>query len=1079
MSGVANEGTTQAGRSLPLSSNYLPNSEFNSNSGGKTYTSHQTEPTIADYENVFGPSARDIKDDLQRYKRHGRWHLPDILKGPNPWLADRVDGLITDATNSPFTTTILPYKYFENVDGKLKWNVWSFDEAMPSRVPYESAARTLTQTKRSFSGYAVRHGLAITLEHNFMMTPQGRENFQNQLNQLVGSIQYANDLDVHMALILAPSYEKHMLEKYNNYDRSATQTAREFVDLFGFMQKNQNALDILIEEAKIKLKTWGGPQPNFMLTNSKLTFQLTMTPERTNYITQGIDGVKRLRNGPDLQSYRGLNIIPSRSFSMETGQTPRDMLRRRVRVAEYYRITPDPDNRNRSFELYNEERDTFFTITWRDLIKFARFPVDPNDPQEVQGLMVALNAQLTERAADEAAGIPPINKKLQAPEIPSMAKWKSFLSAAVPTEQTANIPLDQFLATVADDKVFVPFTCNWVETKETSNPYAEPWEKKIDESLANYPRIPVKNPVKFAKELRSVFTMQETTRDTLEYNETRVMMVRMHNRYAVPTSVIHITKDNQIQVNTKNVNKEDLPAQDFFMQPLGAFREPNHPLYAENMPLGKARDVHMGWILTENVLDLLLANPGKIEEAAKIACSINGTGMTKAAYSIAIAKEIESEFASLGLQKSPAISAKQLGMYTWTVEDNYLCSNDYLSPSSTLGASFHQHLRAHAPNAIVTSEYLEKLIEMGGNHPWLAQVTANGTSSGKLVEQVLAKRLNEDVYSPYITSLQESVGFDRLKDQIYHMNKQESTYHTGHFLGKVVVVDNVQYDDRNANDRPIITRKVNSMIEATKLEFVIIRPNIEHYMLGVILGLSGEQLGNTLWGQTELSVYDDAQHGVWGMSYKYHERAIVFNEKNLIRLWDIAYDGYNGGKDDTHVNWTSPNDVEKFKEDTNDVTRDYHGKSMMVLAFYHGDQAAYNAHYKTNWPSPMNFYDREDGQVALPVGPENQANTQKAEFRVFNNDLYHTQYRKYFTMMPNFYELHQMRKSASEAVKDNETQVDCLAFQGTMRIKKNGAIIDQVNGSGHHGPDYVGAGSVRAGKGYKMVGGITQVVRQI
>ena len=32
------------------------------------------------------------------------------------------------------------------------------------------------------------------------------------------------------------------------------------------------------------------------------------------------------------------------------------------------------------------------------------------------------------------------------------------------------------------------------------------------------------------------------------------------------------------------------------------------------------------------------------------------------------------------------------------------------------------------------------------------------------------------------------------------------------------------------------------------------------------------------------------------MSYKYNEKAIVLNHKNLIRLWDVAYDGYNGGK---------------------------------------------------------------------------------------------------------------------------------------------------------------------------------------
>lgn len=69
-----------------------------------------------DYESIFGPAARDVKLDLQRNKRHARWHLPDALKGSNPWIADKIDGLITDTSSSPFTTQILPYLYIENVD---------------------------------------------------------------------------------------------------------------------------------------------------------------------------------------------------------------------------------------------------------------------------------------------------------------------------------------------------------------------------------------------------------------------------------------------------------------------------------------------------------------------------------------------------------------------------------------------------------------------------------------------------------------------------------------------------------------------------------------------------------------------------------------------------------------------------------------------------------------------------------------------------------------------------------------------------------------------------------------------------
>ena len=126
---------------------YLPDGDPGRQGGG-TYTAHSVEPTLEAYENIFGPSARDIKQDLQRFKRHGRWHLPDILKGPNQYLTDRVDGLITDATNSPFTSRILPYKYITNVDGKIKWNVWSFDEGMASGARLYTSGAIFIRSRR-------------------------------------------------------------------------------------------------------------------------------------------------------------------------------------------------------------------------------------------------------------------------------------------------------------------------------------------------------------------------------------------------------------------------------------------------------------------------------------------------------------------------------------------------------------------------------------------------------------------------------------------------------------------------------------------------------------------------------------------------------------------------------------------------------------------------------------------------------------------------------------------------------------------------------------------------------------------
>ena len=59
---------------------------------GGTYTGTSTQPTMEQWENIFGPAGRDIKTDQQGNKRHQRWHLPDALKGHNQYLTERIDG---------------------------------------------------------------------------------------------------------------------------------------------------------------------------------------------------------------------------------------------------------------------------------------------------------------------------------------------------------------------------------------------------------------------------------------------------------------------------------------------------------------------------------------------------------------------------------------------------------------------------------------------------------------------------------------------------------------------------------------------------------------------------------------------------------------------------------------------------------------------------------------------------------------------------------------------------------------------------------------------------------------------------
>ena len=157
--------------------------------GGDLITSAATSnvPTAADWASIWGPAAFDVNFDKDRNRRTSRMHLsqlPQELQGRQIYIEDRIDGLISSSTGSPFTSLILPYMHFDRPDNKISWRVFAYDEGLASRVPYESAARTLTQSREQFSAYATRHGLAISMEHNFMMSEEGRRDFYYQASAL-------------------------------------------------------------------------------------------------------------------------------------------------------------------------------------------------------------------------------------------------------------------------------------------------------------------------------------------------------------------------------------------------------------------------------------------------------------------------------------------------------------------------------------------------------------------------------------------------------------------------------------------------------------------------------------------------------------------------------------------------------------------------------------------------------------------------------------------------------------------------------------------------------------------------------
>jgi hypothetical protein len=248
-----------------------------------------------------------------------------------------------------------------------------------------------------------------------------------------------------------------------------------------------------------------------------------------------------------------------------------------------------------------------------------------------------------------------------------------------------------------------------------------------------------------------------------------------------------------------------------------------------------------------------------------------------------------------------------------------------------------------------------------------------------------------------------------------------------------------------------------------EFDIVMLRPCIEHNMLGIVMGRGGkDDLGATFWGQTELSVYDDGMHGKWGMSYKYHERAIVLNEKNLMRCWDVAFNGYNGGCDDQIVPWDGGD--ESFRDATHNLDQPFDGPSIICMVFPKG---------KTSWPNPILMKGENNGAGQTWIDQENINSVYDARMDVFNQDHWSERYTKYRECgnFPDFAMLHGTRKTAGTNSNDSVTEPTSVAFQGTLKIDRTGVgNWEHIRGAGHLGDSYVGCASVREGKGYRQDG---------
>lgn len=115
----------------------------------------------------FGEPMRELK--LNPYSAYGRENmaLPDAYSGSVPYMTQLMIHIIAEEDLWP-TKVVAPIRITES-EMEVAWDEIVFNDHMLLPVPEEGVSRLVTQQTNERRDHYVRYGIALILEHGFMV----------------------------------------------------------------------------------------------------------------------------------------------------------------------------------------------------------------------------------------------------------------------------------------------------------------------------------------------------------------------------------------------------------------------------------------------------------------------------------------------------------------------------------------------------------------------------------------------------------------------------------------------------------------------------------------------------------------------------------------------------------------------------------------------------------------------------------------------------------------------------------------------------------------------------------------------
>lgn len=369
---------------------------------------------ISNLERIIGRLPNETKYDYVDNQARTFGDLTELLlkRGP-PVVKMQVTGLLEKSYISPYTTMMLPIRQlgpYESIN--FEWTELNFNPAFMPQVEVLGVGRYFTHNKTRRGARAVRRGAAVKIEAGFFMSPEGRQEWVMQIQQLATAISETNEYDVLLTILQVPMrqevHAQDMNGPYNNifYGKSPDMSFEERLvlmrDMFGLVNKTTDSrgFSALLTNLKTIMKR-NSTTPDILVVPPYLIgHYYHSNDDLWHYMSAGPQALTNREIAKDIgddthlkiRMIDGLKIIDTHVYRPVKGarNSACDLLTVPVQIGEKYSMEINMLHRdtksfknyrsaNRDIRIFNEEQSRFVIVYFLDAVKNSfRWNIGPN-----------------------------------------------------------------------------------------------------------------------------------------------------------------------------------------------------------------------------------------------------------------------------------------------------------------------------------------------------------------------------------------------------------------------------------------------------------------------------------------------------------------------------------------------------------------------------------------------------------------------------------------------------------------------------------------------------------------------------